>query len=136
MYYCVVLDKQAQSKANAPSAKDWHGSTISGHDAQGYGVSKLTAKNTEDNPIYGLGQGAIDAPPNCALVTNICQKAYNKFAKGCTIIDPIRAISLKSNGKVFVDNNKLVHNGNAMDTLAKTLISIVIHDVSLWDCFI
>eukprot|EP00957_Ditylum_brightwellii_P179728 13691163-Ditylum_brightwellii.AAC.1 len=37
------------------------------HMVAGYGVSKLTAKNTENNPVYRLGQGATDAPPNWTL---------------------------------------------------------------------
>eukprot|EP00957_Ditylum_brightwellii_P096345 7338197-Ditylum_brightwellii.AAC.1 len=74
------------------------------HMVTGYGVSELTATNTDDTPIYGLGQGATDAPPNWTLVANICQKAYNQFAKWCTIKDPTGTITLKSNGKMFVDD--------------------------------
>eukprot|EP00957_Ditylum_brightwellii_P198717 15146180-Ditylum_brightwellii.AAC.1 len=62
------------------------------------------AKNTEDNPIYRLDQGATDVPQNWTFVASICQKAYDKFAKGCTTIDSPRAISFKSNEKIFVDN--------------------------------
>eukprot|EP00957_Ditylum_brightwellii_P096456 7346473-Ditylum_brightwellii.AAC.1 len=71
------------------------------HMVTGYGESKLMTKNIEDTPIYGLGQGTTDVPHNWTLVANICQKAYDKFAKGCTIKDPTRAISLKSNGKMM-----------------------------------
>eukprot|EP00957_Ditylum_brightwellii_P064256 4876405-Ditylum_brightwellii.AAC.1 len=74
------------------------------HMVTGYGVSKLTTKNTEDTPIYGLGQGATDALPNWTLVANICLKVYDKLAKGYTIIDPARTISFKSNRNMFVDD--------------------------------
>eukprot|EP00957_Ditylum_brightwellii_P051391 3897215-Ditylum_brightwellii.AAC.1 len=74
------------------------------HMVTDYGVSKLMAKKTEDNPIYGLGQGATNVLPNWSLVVNNCKRAYDKIAKRCTIIDPTRAILLKSNGKMFVDN--------------------------------
>eukprot|EP00957_Ditylum_brightwellii_P203811 15336301-Ditylum_brightwellii.AAC.1 len=93
------------------------------HMVTGYGMSKLTAKNTEDNPIYGLGQRATDVLPNWTLMANIYQKAYDKFSKRCMIIDPTRAISLKSNRKMCVDDEKLVHNEKAMNTQAKTLMS-------------
>eukprot|EP00957_Ditylum_brightwellii_P097371 7416215-Ditylum_brightwellii.AAC.1 len=42
------------------------------HMVTGYGVSELTAKNTEQNPIYRLDQGATDVLPNWTLVANIC----------------------------------------------------------------
>eukprot|EP00957_Ditylum_brightwellii_P135900 10365763-Ditylum_brightwellii.AAC.1 len=74
------------------------------HMVTGYGVSEMNAKNTEDNPIYGLGQGATDEPPKWTLVANICHKAHDKFTKKCMIVDPTRTITLKSNGKMFVDD--------------------------------
>eukprot|EP00957_Ditylum_brightwellii_P164780 12546098-Ditylum_brightwellii.AAC.1 len=37
---------------------------------------------------------------------------------------------------MFVDDKTLVCNGNVMDMQAKTLMSIVTHDVVLWDCYI
>eukprot|EP00957_Ditylum_brightwellii_P101472 7733010-Ditylum_brightwellii.AAC.1 len=89
------------------------------------------AKNTEDNQIHRFGQGATDALPNWTLVATIFQKTYGKFAKECTVIDPTGTLSLKSNGKMFVDDKKLVHNGKAVDMLSKTLMSIATHNVSL-----
>eukprot|EP00957_Ditylum_brightwellii_P015952 1201362-Ditylum_brightwellii.AAC.1 len=54
----------------------------------GYGPAPTGLSSSEQAPIYGQGQDATDAPPSWTLVANICQKTYNRYAKGCILRDP------------------------------------------------
>eukprot|EP00957_Ditylum_brightwellii_P024312 1833219-Ditylum_brightwellii.AAC.1 len=57
-----------------------------------YGFSDIGVTHKETYPIHGLGQGITDALPNWALISNVCQKAYEKHRKGYRIIDPAGTI--------------------------------------------
>eukprot|EP00957_Ditylum_brightwellii_P049569 3759684-Ditylum_brightwellii.AAC.1 len=52
------------------------------HMVTGYCPTEYGITSTKDGPVYGIGQGATDAPPNWTLVANACQKAYTKHSKG------------------------------------------------------
>eukprot|EP00957_Ditylum_brightwellii_P176030 13403974-Ditylum_brightwellii.AAC.1 len=52
--------------------------------------------------MYGLGQGATDAPPNWILILNVYQKAYTKHCIGCRILDPMGTIQLDAQGKMYI----------------------------------
>eukprot|EP00957_Ditylum_brightwellii_P075442 5733681-Ditylum_brightwellii.AAC.1 len=101
------------------------------HMVTSYGVDEVPVKSTKVKPIYRIGQGATDAPQNWTLVSNTCQKAYEKHAKGCTITDPTQNIILNANGKMFVDDKNLLHTGSRWDTPATELMHIVTGDLSL-----
>eukprot|EP00957_Ditylum_brightwellii_P047699 3623766-Ditylum_brightwellii.AAC.1 len=98
-----------------------------------YGADEVPVESTKAKPIYRSGQGVTNAPLNCTLVSNVCQKAYDNHAKGCTITDSTQKITLNANGKMFIDDKNLLHTGNRWDTLATELMHIVIGDLSLWD---
>eukprot|EP00957_Ditylum_brightwellii_P049570 3759685-Ditylum_brightwellii.AAC.1 len=51
------------------------------HMVTGYGSTENGITLTKEEPIYGIGQGATDTPPNLTLVANACQKAYKKHSK-------------------------------------------------------
>eukprot|EP00957_Ditylum_brightwellii_P002536 194814-Ditylum_brightwellii.AAC.1 len=76
-----------------------------------------------NKPIYGIGQGATDAPPNWTLVANACQKAYAKHSKRCQIQDPTGTIVQQAPGKMFVDNKNLMHNRKRPDSTAQELMT-------------
>eukprot|EP00957_Ditylum_brightwellii_P177632 13530209-Ditylum_brightwellii.AAC.1 len=101
------------------------------HMVTSYGVNKVPVESTKEKPIYRIGQGVTDAPSNWTLVPNVCQKTYEKHAKGCTITYPTQNITLNANGKMFVNDKNLLHTGNRWDTLAVELMQIVTGDVSL-----
>eukprot|EP00957_Ditylum_brightwellii_P096499 7349432-Ditylum_brightwellii.AAC.1 len=101
-----------------------------------YGVSDTGVNHMEKQPVYGLGQGATDAPPNWTLLTNICQKAYAKHSKGCRILNTTGTIQLDAQGKFFVDDKSLMHNDKKPNPSATKLMEIVTHDLSLWDRYI
>eukprot|EP00957_Ditylum_brightwellii_P205590 15344540-Ditylum_brightwellii.AAC.1 len=106
------------------------------HMVTSYRVDEVPVESTPTKPIYRIGQGATDTPPNWTLVSNVCQKTYEKHAKGCTITDPMQNITLNANGKMFVDNKNLLHARNRWDTPATELMHIVTGDLSLWDRYI
>eukprot|EP00957_Ditylum_brightwellii_P073147 5560096-Ditylum_brightwellii.AAC.1 len=92
------------------------------HMVMSYGIDEVPIESTTENHIYGIGQGATDAPPNWTLVSNVYAKAFEKHAKGCTISDPIQNIILNVNGKMFVNDKNLLHTGNRQDTPAPELM--------------
>eukprot|EP00957_Ditylum_brightwellii_P084555 6429734-Ditylum_brightwellii.AAC.1 len=98
-----------------------------------YSVSDSGLTHSSAQPIYGLDQGATDAPPNWTLISNACQKAYANHCIRCRILDAMGTIQLNAQGKMFVDDKNLIHNGKKSDTTAMELMSIVTHDLSLWD---
>eukprot|EP00957_Ditylum_brightwellii_P110561 8433247-Ditylum_brightwellii.AAC.1 len=84
----------------------------------GYGPTEKGITSTKEAPVYGIGQGTTDAPPNWILVLNACQKAYAKHRKGCQIQDPTGMIVQQEPGKMFVDDKNLMHNGKRTDANA------------------
>eukprot|EP00957_Ditylum_brightwellii_P205840 15345674-Ditylum_brightwellii.AAC.1 len=92
--------------------------------------------STKEAPIYGIGQGATDAPPNWTLIANACQKTYAKHSKGCQIQDPTWTIMQQAPGKQFVDDKNLIHSGKRTDANTQELMAYVTRGVSLWDRYI
>eukprot|EP00957_Ditylum_brightwellii_P071906 5465199-Ditylum_brightwellii.AAC.1 len=95
------------------------------HMVTSYGTDQEKVGNTVDTPMYGLGQCPTDAPPNLALVSNICQKEYEKYSKGYRIWDPTGNILFNANGKICVDNKNLLHNEGKMDLNVQQLMKII-----------
>eukprot|EP00957_Ditylum_brightwellii_P135402 10324545-Ditylum_brightwellii.AAC.1 len=54
-----------------------------------YRIDQKSIKNTNSTPIYGMGQGAMDAPPSLTLLFNICQKAYKRMQKAVKYMIPL-----------------------------------------------
>eukprot|EP00957_Ditylum_brightwellii_P141722 10797800-Ditylum_brightwellii.AAC.1 len=77
------------------------------HMVTGYGPTEKGTTSTKDEPIYRIGEGATDAPPNWTLVANACKKAYAKHSKGCQIQDLMGTIVQQAPGKMFVNNKTL-----------------------------
>eukprot|EP00957_Ditylum_brightwellii_P105253 8023135-Ditylum_brightwellii.AAC.1 len=73
------------------------------------GVDATSVENTEEGPIYGIGQGTTDDTPNWTLILNVCQKAYEKHTKECTISSPTHDVNLNANRKMFVDDKNLLY---------------------------
>eukprot|EP00957_Ditylum_brightwellii_P036319 2750678-Ditylum_brightwellii.AAC.1 len=117
-YQAGLLDPAANFFLQALKEMKYHMVTSCGGD-------EVLVENTTENPLYGIGQGATDAPPNWTLMSNVCQKAYEKHAQGCTISDPTQNIILNANRKMFVDDKNLLHIRNRWDTPAPELVQIV-----------
>eukprot|EP00957_Ditylum_brightwellii_P107630 8211469-Ditylum_brightwellii.AAC.1 len=119
----------------------WHSQTatpkhLKYHMVIGYVPTEKGTPSTKDKPIYGIGQGATDAPPNWTLVVNVCQKASAKQSKGCQTQDPTGTIVQQAPGKMFVDDKNLMHNGKRPGSNAHELMMYATHDVSLWDRYV
>eukprot|EP00957_Ditylum_brightwellii_P166992 12712969-Ditylum_brightwellii.AAC.1 len=99
----------------------------------GYGPTKKGITSTTEAPIYGIGQGPTEVPPNWTLVANACQKVYTKNSKGCQIQDATGTTVQQAPGKIFVDDKNLMHNGEKTYANAQKLMDYVTHDISLWD---
>ena len=110
--------------------------TLEYHLVTSYGATEDGISSTPRHPIYGTGQGATDAPPNWTLLANACQKAYSKYSKGCSIVDPTGTIVQQAPGKMFVDDKNLMHNGHKPNPTAEELMQYTTHDVTLWDRYI
>eukprot|EP00957_Ditylum_brightwellii_P068277 5184055-Ditylum_brightwellii.AAC.1 len=103
------------------------------HILTAYGLPEQKNFHSKDHPVHGMGQGPCDTPSKWTCMVNPSLKSFNKKAKGCLITDPTRSISIKENAKMYVDDNKMVHNNKRFDSTAKELMNYVDHDVNLWD---
>eukprot|EP00957_Ditylum_brightwellii_P060181 4571184-Ditylum_brightwellii.AAC.1 len=58
------------------------------HMSASQGTLEAYNKHSDTQPIYGVGQGATNAPTKSTLMDNIITKAFNKKAIGCILVDP------------------------------------------------
>eukprot|EP00957_Ditylum_brightwellii_P150964 11495007-Ditylum_brightwellii.AAC.1 len=70
--------------------------------------------------------------PHCKSV----QKAFAKLSKGCQIFNSTGTLNLEVQGNMFVDDKNLMHNREQPDNTAEELMTIVTHELFLWDCCI
>eukprot|EP00957_Ditylum_brightwellii_P157001 11948370-Ditylum_brightwellii.AAC.1 len=83
-----------------------------------YGLSQQTNFNSEEHPVHGVGQGPCNAPSKWIFTVNPCLKVYNKRAKGCKLKDPIQQLTSKNSAKMYVDDNKTMHNSSIYNASA------------------
>ena len=103
--------------------------TMKYHMTTSTGISEQFSEATADRRIYGVGQGATDAPSGWLFVSVIISNTYNKFAKGCNISDPSRQQHIKWTHIMFVDDTYLVH----MATHNMSLPQVIQNDVTAWN---
>eukprot|EP00957_Ditylum_brightwellii_P121988 9303344-Ditylum_brightwellii.AAC.1 len=129
-YDCVVtiITATAEYKAGLPKsvfillAKSLKQMTYSIVTA--YGPSKTTNQHSANNPLHGIGQDPMDAPPGWTFNGDICKKCYNKHAHGFFISDPTKEIVIQRNAVQFVDDAKLAHNKGMMTITPQQLMQI------------
>eukprot|EP00957_Ditylum_brightwellii_P211685 15366464-Ditylum_brightwellii.AAC.2 len=100
---------------------------------QTYGPSKEKNYQTAKHPVHGSGPGTTDGPPKWTCTVNTALICYDKKAKGATLSDPTWQICTQQNAKMFVDDNRQMHNNGMRDATAHQLMPFVDHDVNLWD---
>jgi hypothetical protein len=106
------------------------------HMVTAYGVSKESNQHSDNDPSYGMGQGAADGPGGWSLVSNVIVKSHNQKAYGSLITDPIKTIKVHRSADSFVDDTTLVVNAPRQNTSAKTIMSRVQHDLASWSKFL
>jgi hypothetical protein len=89
-----------------------------------FGVSDECNQHSEEDPSYGIGQGATDGPPGWSGLSNIIIKSHNKKAHGSILTDPTKIIKVKRSVDMFVDDSSLIVNG-ANPTLPAKIIIII-----------
>eukprot|EP00957_Ditylum_brightwellii_P184525 14054697-Ditylum_brightwellii.AAC.1 len=85
----VLSQIQAGLPLHAAQFFLWEVKQLEYHMITSYRVSENGVTHSISQRIHGQGQGTIDASPNWTLISNVCQKAYEKHSKGCRILDPI-----------------------------------------------
>eukprot|EP00957_Ditylum_brightwellii_P122097 9311907-Ditylum_brightwellii.AAC.1 len=60
-------------------------------------------------------------------------KCYDDNAKGCVIQDTTGQIKFNQNAKMYVDDNKNMHNNGQSNATAVKLMEFVDNDINLWD---
>ena len=65
------------------------------HPITHYGVSKKYYKNTDQNPIYGSGQGSGNAGLEWNFISIVLMKLMEKNGDGCTITHPTKKYGKK-----------------------------------------
>eukprot|EP00957_Ditylum_brightwellii_P187452 14275985-Ditylum_brightwellii.AAC.1 len=98
-----------------------------------YGVSEQYNTYSPESPIHRVGQGLYDAPSKWTCTINTPLKCYDDNAKGCVIQDPSGQIKCKQSAKMYVDDNKTMHNNGQNNAAAVKLMEFVDHDINIWD---
>ena len=103
------------------------------HIVTAYGASSDTSTSTDTHPLYGIGQGATDAPSGWLLVSTILSRYYDSKAIGCTLVDPTGYLSLRWTHVMFVDDTYLIHSTGDPTAPLSTIEQVVQHDSSTWN---
>ena len=100
------------------------------HISTGLGISKIANINDDDCPIYGIGQGATDAPAQWTLMSDIIQKIHNDKAIGTTIMNPTKTIKEARSLDMFVDDASMLHTSANKKATKNELRNIISYDIT------
>eukprot|EP00957_Ditylum_brightwellii_P033286 2521962-Ditylum_brightwellii.AAC.1 len=78
-----------------------------------FGIVTIANYHGLFGPVYGIGQGMTDGPPEWKCIADVVLKYYKRLAKRCTIADSIKTIIQKDNSVMFVDD--VSHHLNNQD---------------------
>ena len=98
-----------------------------------HGISEGYSTSTDHKTLYGVGQGATDAPTGWLLVSTILSRYYNQKAIGCILHDPTNTSWVTWKHVMFVDDTYLIHASPDPLASLQTLETIVEHDVTQWN---
>ena len=103
------------------------------HIVTAYSASSDTSTSSDTHPLYGIGQGATDAPSGWLLVSTILSRYYDSKAIGCTLVDPTGYFTLRWTHVMFVDDTYLIHSTGDPKASLSTIEQVVQHDSSTWN---
>ena len=103
------------------------------HVVTAHGIFTKYSTSAESQPLYGIGQGATDAPTGWLLVSTILSRYYNKKATGTILRDPTGRYRTQWKHVMFVDNTYLIYSSNDPSVTLSTIEALVQQDVSHWN---
>ena len=69
-----------------------------------HGISEGVSQKDDEGALFGIGQGATDAPAGWLLVSTILSKMYDMQAHGCNVLDPFKKLLVHWSHVMFVDD--------------------------------
>jgi hypothetical protein len=102
------------------------------------GVSQGFVSHSMEEPWYGIGQGAGNAPMNCLQLMSTLYDMYEKKATGATYVNPDGSITAVIKTQGFVDdttnrnNSLLPEPGEEGPTNMEGLLHIAAQDCQAW----
>lgn len=103
------------------------------HMVTNHGISIQTSKTDNSGPIYGIGQGATDAPAGWLLLSTILSKIYDRYASGCKLSNPTKDTHVHWTHTMFVDDTYLIHATSQKSASVTELKTIVQKDLNKWN---
>ena len=103
------------------------------HITTAQGISETFTETTAHRKIYGVGQGATDAPTGWLFVSTTVSKMHDKYATGCSIQDPTKTIIVTWTHVIFVDDTYLMHCLSSPTASIKEIKAAVEQDVNKWN---
>eukprot|EP00957_Ditylum_brightwellii_P192176 14629170-Ditylum_brightwellii.AAC.1 len=74
------------------------------------GISEEYNSHSQEEPMYGSGQGTTGGRAKWTFKDNVITKTYNKKVTDCRMNDPTKSIIKKQNSARFVDDVTKLHN--------------------------
>jgi hypothetical protein len=102
----------------------------------GIGDSKTTYTNTDEEPIYGTGQGSCASPAIWLLISSFIMDLLQENANGMTMCDILKHKITKKWIEGFVDDNSNFTNNNYYDENLINLLKKAQHDGQTWEGFL
>ena len=80
------------------------------HVTTAHGISDNCSMSTPERTLYGVGQGATDAPTGWLFISTILSQTQDDLGQGCTIADPTSTKTVTWTHVIFVDDTYLIHS--------------------------
>jgi hypothetical protein len=97
------------------------------------GVSKRYYQHTDDDPIYGTGQGSAGSPCFWLLTSIILFNIMEKIAHGITFTHPTGSETLQRTMEAFVDDTDVAVNDSEKPYSPGKLAAILQQDAQHWE---
>jgi len=95
------------------------------------GVSEEHYQHSEDDPVFGTGQGSIPSPPIVAMVFSVCFDIFEEFGHGATYTDSKGDEYLRVGMTGFVDDNNQ-NTTKRKEESEEDMIARCCEDAQLW----
>ena len=102
------------------------------HIVTSHGPSENVSKTDSRGTIYGIGQGATDAPSGWLFLSALISRVHDARANGCTLFNPKKDLKLNWSHVIFVDDAYLMHTASDKSSTPHELRRIIQSDTSSW----